>query len=85
MENGGAIATIGATRVAFTGVSETGVHSGAGFLNVHFYEGYSPGVRLSQMFLNAQNEYINYVGKDCLTIEEFILLGDPSLKVGGYQ
>jgi len=84
IKNAGAIATIGATRIAFTGVSESGVHSGAGFLNVHFYEGYYQGVTVSQMFANAQNEYLNYVGKDCLTIEEFILLGDPSLKVGGY-
>jgi hypothetical protein len=82
--NGGAIATIGATRVAFTHVDETGAHGGAGYLNVHFFEGYEPGTTVAAMFRHAQNDYLNYVEKDYLTIEEFILLGDPSLKVGGY-
>jgi hypothetical protein len=82
---GGAIATIGATRVAFTHVNEDGAHGGAGFMNVHFFKAYEPGVAVSQMLVSAQNDYINngwYV--DCFTLEEFILLGDPSLKAGGY-
>ena len=36
------------------------------------------------MFFNTQNEYLDNVGRDYYTIEEFVLLGDPSLKVGGY-
>jgi len=82
--NGGAIATIGATRVAYTHVDETGAHGGAGYLNVHFFEGYEPGTTVAAMLRNAQNDYLNYVGKDYMTIEEFLLIGDPSLKVGGY-
>jgi hypothetical protein len=35
------------------------------------------------MLTRAQNDYINHVYKDFFTIEEFILLGDPSLMVGG--
>jgi hypothetical protein len=36
------------------------------------------------MLTAAQNDYLNNVGKDYFTIEEFLLLGDPSLMVGGY-
>jgi len=60
-DNGGAIATIGATRTAFGGFD-----SGAGKMS-------------------AQIGYINDVPYDAFTVEEFILLGDPSLKIGGYE
>ncbi|MEM0466740.1 MAG: C25 family cysteine peptidase [Candidatus Thermoplasmatota archaeon] len=83
-ENGGAIATIGATRTAYTHVDSNGVYAGAGYLDVHFFQGYEEGVHLGQMLTRSQNDYINYVGPDYFTIEEFILLGDPSLKIGGY-
>ena len=82
--NGGAIATIGSTRVAFTHVDSQGPHWGAGYLNLHFFKAYEPGIAVSQMLTEAQNDYINYVGYDCITLEEFSLLGDPSLKIGGY-
>ena len=82
--NGGAIATVGSTRVAYTNVDEFGIHGGASYLNVKFFEGYEPGISVSDMLTSAQNDYLNYVGLDCFTLEEFNLLGDPSLKVGGY-
>jgi hypothetical protein len=82
---GGAIATIGATRVAFTNVDRYGVHAGAGYLNLHFFMNYEDGISVSEMFTKSQNDYLNYVGDDCLTLEEFILFGDPSLKTGGYN
>lgn len=82
--NGGAIATVGSTRVAYTNVDEFGVHGGASYLNVQFFEGYEPGIAVSDMLITAQNAYLNHVGLDCFTLEEFNLLGDPSLKVGGY-
>lgn len=81
---GGAIASIGATRVAFTDVDRHGVHAGAGYLNLHFFMNYEEGITVSEMLTRSQNDYLNYVGDDCLTIEEFILVGDPSLKTGGY-
>ena len=83
-ENGGAIATIGSTRVAFTNVDGQGIHAGASYLNVRFFEGYEPGIAVSDMLVKAQNDYLLQVGLDCFTIEEFNLLGDPTLKVGGY-
>jgi len=83
-ENGGAIATIGATRPAYTLVDEDGVYAGAGYLDVHFFKAYNKGVTVSQMFTQAQNDYLNSIGRDYFTLEEFILLGDPSLRVGGF-
>jgi hypothetical protein len=39
---------------------------------------------LGQMMTQAQNEYITDVPNDAFTVEEFALLGDPSLMIGGY-
>ncbi|MCK5112361.1 MAG: hypothetical protein KAQ84_02345 [Thermoplasmatales archaeon] len=84
-EDGGAIATIGATRSAYTWVDKDGVYAGAGYLNVHFFKAYEEGVTAGEMLTHAQNDYINNVWRDYFTIEEFLLLGDPSLMVGGYS
>jgi hypothetical protein len=84
-KGGGAIATVGATRTAYTWVDRNGVYAGAGYLNVHFFKAYEEGVTAGEMLSQAQKEYINNVGRDYFTIEEFILLGDPSLIVGGYH
>jgi len=83
-ENGGSIATIGATRVAYTHVDKYGVHAGAGYLDVQFFKAYDKNVTAGEMLTQAQKNYINDVGKDYFTIEEYLLLGDPSLMVGGY-
>lgn len=82
--NGGCIASIGSTRVAFTGVDEDGAHWGAGFLNTHFYEAYEPGAKLGELFTQCQTDYLNEVGTECITLQEFILVGDPSLQLGGF-
>ncbi len=82
-ENGGAIATVGSTRTAYTLVDKDGVYAGAGYLDVHFFKAYEEGVTAGEMLTRAQNDYINNVFRDYFTIEEFILLGDPSLGVGG--
>ncbi|MCD6542835.1 MAG: hypothetical protein J7K38_05920 [Thermoplasmata archaeon] len=81
---GGAVATIGATRVAFTFVDSSGVHAGASRLALDFFSAYHNTSILGEMFVEAQIAYIENAGKDYFTLEEFILLGDPSLKVGGY-
>ena len=89
--NGGAIATIGATETATTSVDEDGPQGQAGYMNLHFFMAYKPGIHVSEMLVSAQNDYINGVAEGVandrfyiMTIEQFILLGDPSLKVGGY-
>lgn len=84
LEKGGAIATVGATRTAYTYVNKNGVFGGAGYLDVAFFRAYEEGITVGEMLSIAQNDYINNVGKDYFTVEEFALLGDPSLRVGGY-
>ncbi|MFO8077747.1 MAG: C25 family cysteine peptidase, partial [Thermoplasmatota archaeon] len=83
-ENGGAIATIGATRPAYTWVDMDGVYAGAGYLDVRFFHAYEEGITVGEMLTQAQNDYLNYVMKDFFTIEEYILLGDPSMIAGGH-
>lgn len=78
-ENGGAIATIGATRTAFGGVDD-----GAGKISLEFFSAYDTSQYLGEMITEMQNGYITDVPGDDFTVEEFILLGDPTLKIGGY-
>jgi hypothetical protein len=80
---GGAIATIGATEVAFSYVDNTGPQGGAGYLGLHFFEGFESCETVAEMLVYSQNDYINNLWKDHWTIEQFTLLGDPTLKVGG--
>jgi len=80
---GGAIATVGATRVAYTGVDEDGPHWGASYLAYKFFSAYRETHVLGEIFAKAQIEYVSSMW-DTWTIEEFILLGDPTLKIGGY-
>lgn len=77
--NGGAIATIGATRTAFGGFD-----SGAGKMSIEFFSSYEESETVGEMMSKAQIGYHTDVPWDKFTIEEFILLGDPSLKIGGY-
>jgi len=79
-EGGGSIASIGATRTAFGGID-----SGAGKMSIEFFSNYKNSDTLGQMMTKAQNAYIIDVPEDEFTLEEFILLGDPSLKIGGYS
>ena len=78
-QGGGAIATIGATRTAFGGIDE-----GAGKISLEFFSAYNTSQYLGQMITQMQTHYINDVHEDAFTVEEFILLGDPTLRLGGY-
>ena len=80
--NGGAIASVGATEVAFSFVGENGPRGGAGYLSLHFFEGYHSCDTVSEMLVYSQNVYLNNLWKDHWTIEQFTLIGDPTLKVG---
>ncbi|KYK26197.1 hypothetical protein AYK20_03895 [Thermoplasmatales archaeon SG8-52-1] len=77
---GGAIATVGATRTAFGGTN-----SGAGKMSIEFFSAYKSSETVGEMMTGAQFGYIMDVPWDLFTLEEFILLGDPSLKIGGYE
>jgi hypothetical protein len=78
--SGGCIATIGATRTAYGGVDR-----GAGKMSIEFFSAYKSSAYLGQMLTQMQNGYITDVRGDFFTVEEFILIGDPSLKIGGYE
>lgn len=86
-QNSGAIAAVAATRVAFGGFAGNPLVAGASRLHSSFFEAYSPGVSLGEMFLQAQQAYIEDIWEtviyDPLTVQEFCLIGDPSLQVGG--
>mgnify|MGYP006278898397 FL=1 len=79
-DRGGAIATIGATRTAFGGED-----FGCEKLSTEFFSSYERGQKLGPMFARAQTTYINELPDDEFTVEEFVLLGDPSLQLGGYS
>lgn len=84
--SGGAIAIIGATRVAYSWVEEAGPIMGSGYLSLLFFKNYKQDSKLAEMFVSAQNDYLNNMYyKEPTTVEEFTLLGDPSLMVGGYN
>lgn len=76
---GGAIATIGATRTAY-GNNEIG----AGKISIEFFQSYNTSTYLGEMITDMQNGYITDVPDDPFTVQEFILLGDPTLRIGGY-
>jgi len=82
--SGGAIATIGASRMGYSGYVGDILGAGTCRMNANFFDSYQPGIILSDMFREAQIKYLDEVWKDCLTLEEYNLIGDPSLKVGGY-
>jgi hypothetical protein len=88
-QNTGAVACVAATRVGFGGFAGTPLIAGASCLHASFFEGYSLGVSLGEMFIQAQQAYIEDVWEsiiyDPLTVQEFCLIGDPSLRVGGYE
>ena len=84
----GAIACIAATRVGFGGFAGDPFLAGASALHRFFFESYEPGIHLGEMFQKAQLKFINTVSEqviyDPLTLQEFTLYGDPTLKIGGY-
>jgi len=82
--SGGAIATIGFTESPYGGLVGDPLGGGSCRMNANFFDAYEPGVILSDMFMNAQHAYLDDLWKDCLTLEQCTLIGDPSLKIGGY-
>jgi hypothetical protein len=94
--NGGSIATIGATGYAWYGVEYGG--GGTNWLNVQFFKEYEDNtVILGQIWKNALTQYIETFpinwdkpsgeisSIDAKTAQEWTVLGDPSLKIGGYS
>jgi hypothetical protein len=83
--SGGAIATIGFTESPYGGLVGDPLGGGSCRMNANFFDAYEPGILLSDMFAKAQHTYLDDLWKDCLTLEQCTLIGDPSLKIGGYS
>ena len=95
---GGSIATLGYTGLDYFAIGNYDnddlpdcVQYFSGFLHVNFFKGYGvEGMEiLGELYANTLIKYINThnVYKDpidCKTVEEWVLLGDPTLKIGGY-
>jgi len=91
-KNGGAIATIGNTGTGYGALGNSSVEVNGGYLETLFFK--SVGVDNVQYVGSAwQDAITNYLTKypgmrsqlDAQTVEQWVLLGDPSLKIGGYQ
>ncbi|MEA2054233.1 MAG: C25 family cysteine peptidase, partial [Candidatus Thermoplasmatota archaeon] len=97
--DGGAIATIGYAGLDWFAVGDDDkdgipdcTQYFSGFLNVNFFVEYGDNGLdiLGEIHGQTLNDYLNKhfpssERLDWKTIEEWVLLGDPSLKVGGYQ
>jgi parallel beta-helix repeat protein len=87
---GGAIAYFGSTRVAYSWPNRSAPHGLMGEIDRRIYENFYEGfTRLGQMWGETVTEYVEqYVQDyrnspmyDAKTIMEFILLGDPTLRI----
>jgi len=89
--NGGAIASIGNTGLGIGYVNEHWNAGLSGWIMPRFYDCYTNQSKniLGEAHDQAITDYINIIGgenshhEDRKTIEEWILIGDPSLKIGG--
>jgi len=82
-KNGGAIATIASTQLDFMTVEREEI-TGSALLLIEFTKALKIGKHLSHVLMKAQKSYLEITGKDYETLVSYNLLGDPSLKIGGY-
>ena len=93
--SGGGIAVLASSQPSWEGYIQKGdtleLVFGSLLLHRYFFEAYSEGTILSNMVIQAQNSYITMITNqdglmwDRNTLDEYNLIGDPSLKVGGYS
>ncbi len=86
--NGGGIATYGCTRVGYGGWGTSYKNRNSGYMNLHIHEAYADGYdQTGDMLTKAVEDYMNNIGPggyaSFKTITEYILLGDPTVTVGG--
>ncbi len=95
-EQGGSIATIGTTGLCWYSAEYNG--GGTDWLNVHFFNEYANGEKtLGNIWKNTISDFIESYPIDWDTpsggdsslnvkaIQQWTILGDPSLKIGGYE
>lgn len=89
--NGGGIATIGNTALEYGIGGKDFINAYGGFLEARFFEVYGNGtdilgktwgkeIKMYVSKFNAANDMLH-----CKAVENWILLGDPTLKIGGYE
>jgi len=91
-EGGGAIATFATTAYAWGTIGTLCLDRASGYITFHLFQAYSSGKNTPAMMLaQAQIDYLNddlflkfHDVIDYVTLEEWALFGDPSLKIGGY-
>ena len=96
-ENGGSVGSIGCTMVSWMPQTTYAPNTYNGFLAMEIFRSYNEGIDiLGELWGNSIDEYLNdenairsympilnWIHYICL--EEWILFGDPSLKIGGYE
>ncbi len=92
---GGTIATIGNAGLGWGIGGEGSTQTGDGYICTHFFQVYNQtadlhACSLGLVYSQTINDYIikfdpNDNEIDRKTVEQWILLGDPSLKIGGYS
>ncbi len=88
--NGGGIATIGNTALEYGIGGKDFINAYGGFLEARFFEVYGNGTdTLGEIWAEEIKMYVDALPArndmlHCKAVENWILLGDPSLKIGGY-
>jgi hypothetical protein len=95
-KTGGAIASIASTTVSYSPLATYTTESYMGRLTIGLFKSYSKGTDiLGKMWAESIFDYLedekvwddifpNPISIHYLTLEEWILFGDPTLKIGGY-
>jgi len=91
-EGGGAIASMGCAGLGYGYVNEGAISGLGGWIEPRFFDAYVNQSKqtVGEAHDQAIIDYINIIGNvdsdniDRKTIEEWTLIGDPSLKIGGY-
>ena len=101
VRNGGSIATIGCTGLGYGKEDKHNPELGGGgdYLNVLFFKEYAKRETdyLGEVWGKAVSSYLDEftidwdelgfsdTGLDAKTVQQWLLMGDPSLKIGGYE
>ena len=92
IKGGGSIATMGNTGLGYGYGNEHATSGLGGWIEPRFFDAYANQSKetVGNAHSQAITDYVNIIGgvtsksHDRKTIEEWVLIGDPSLKMGGY-
>lgn len=87
-QDGGAIATLGASGIGYGSYGYTQTETVMGWMELNFFKYYAEGTHVigeiwSKCITGYKNSNFPLDKEDYKTCEEFTLLGDPSLMIGG--